>query len=232
MLDLKNCPFCGGKAKISLQGMTYITGPHNQRYYAVIECEPCGVSICGEDSANEDDARPLAIAAWNRRALQAVGPEPAVAVKPLEPIFEKYLEPAGRVSGAYPAYLVTQHIKEMIAEIRSALVATPPAEAVVEALRQIADLEGQAGAGGKAVNIAKDTLAALSTKPAVKDDETVVLPRLTDDIIRAACKAHFGTDNADGVCITVRDRDWTFREAFKRMWSGARAALAAKDGRS
>ncbi len=64
-------------------------------------------------------------------------------------------------------------------------------------------------------------------------DERVVeaLPRLTESMMRAACKAHFGSENIDGVCVTVRDRDWTFRDAFKRMWSGARLALSAKEGR-
>lgn len=51
------------------------------------------------------------------------------------------------------------------------------------------------------------------------------LPRLTDAMMRAACKAHFGTDNIDGIVVTVKERDWSFREAFKRMWSGARSAL-------
>jgi Lar family restriction alleviation protein len=59
--------------------------------------------------------------------------------------------------------------------------------------------------------------------------ETVVKakPRLTDAAIRAACMAHFGTDNVDGVCVTVNDNDWTFRDAFKRMWHGAWSVLAS-----
>lgn len=52
-------------------------------------------------------------------------------------------------------------------------------------------------------------------------------PKLTGAMIEAACKAHYGTENADGVTLTVNDRDWSFREAFKRMWKGARKAAEA-----
>lgn len=55
-------------------------------------------------------------------------------------------------------------------------------------------------------------------------------PRLTDAMIRAACKGHFGDDSIDGIVVTVRDREWSFRHAFKRMWKGAMSALPPAQG--
>lgn len=104
----------------------------------------------------------------NGKDLQAVGPEPAVALKPLEwrDLRERTFPPmwsASTVCGVYdieercasdtPAYVVLGPLFSFIADkdslveakaaaeadyasrIRSALVATPPAEPVVEALR-------------------------------------------------------------------------------------------------
>lgn len=80
----------------------------------------------------------------------------------------------------------------------------------------------------------EDKLAHLAANPTADGAAEVVapdagevkrLPRLTDAMIRAACKAHFGTDAIDVVDLTVNEMNWTFRDAFKRMWSGARAAL-------
>lgn len=199
----------------------------------------------------------------NGKDLQAVGPELAVAVKPLEPIFEKYLEPAGRVSGAYPAYLVTQHIKEMIAEIRSALVATPPAEPVVEALRTEADnaycrfldkmsaplclgvehkLEtGKFGAAELNAHVdarelygfhrgINHALAALAAKPAVKDDETVVeaLRGATASLVAAVSLLKRGSKKAAPSDKMFDQMILDYEKSIKE----ARAALAAKDGRS
>lgn len=53
---------------------------------------------------------------------------------------------------------------------------------------------------------------------------TEAMPRLTEKMMRAACQAHFGSDNIDGIDITVHGRNWSFRDAFKRMWSAARKA--------
>lgn len=49
-------------------------------------------------------------------------------------------------------------------------------------------------------------------------------PRLTDAMIRAACEAHYGSTNVDGVDLTANDHNWSFRDGFKRMWHGARKA--------
>jgi hypothetical protein len=64
--------------------------------------------------------------------------------------------------------------------------------------------------------------------PATKggEVEAAKLPRLTEKMLRAACKAHYGDDNIDGVALTPADIDYSFRDAFKRMWSGVRAALS------
>lgn len=64
------------------------------------------------------------------------------------------------------------------------------------------------------------------TRAASADD---VLPRLTEKIMRAACKAHYGTDNIDGLNMTCADIDYSFRDAFQRMWSGIRATLSSTD---
>lgn len=53
-----------------------------------------------------------------------------------------------------------------------------------------------------------------------------VEPRLTDAAIRAACKAHFGSELIDGINVTSKDIDWSFRDAFRRMWHGAWSALS------
>ena len=63
-----------------------------------------------------------------------------------------------------------------------------------------------------------------------------VLPRLTREMIEAACVAHYGKEpvalvgGADGVDMTSRDVNYAFPVAFRRMWSGVRAALQRKAG--
>lgn len=52
--------------------------------------------------------------------------------------------------------------------------------------------------------------------------DSVRFPKLTDKMIKSACKAHFGSDIVDGINVTAHDIDWSFREAFERMWVGAR----------
>jgi hypothetical protein len=71
---------------------------------------------------------------------------------------------------------------------------------------------------------AADRIEALEAEVERKDKG---FPRLTDAMIRAACKAHYGDDNIDGIGMTADDRDWSFEQAFKRMWSGARRAALA-----
>ena len=51
-------------------------------------------------------------------------------------------------------------------------------------------------------------------------------PRLTEAMIMAACKAHYGSDNIDGISMTVDGRNYSFRQAFRRMWKGVCASLA------
>ncbi|MEA3537610.1 MAG: hypothetical protein U9R73_00600 [Pseudomonadota bacterium] len=52
-------------------------------------------------------------------------------------------------------------------------------------------------------------------------------PRLTEAMIRAASMAHYGSDNIDGIDLTVADTNYSFRDAFERMWDGARNAHCA-----
>lgn len=51
--------------------------------------------------------------------------------------------------------------------------------------------------------------------------------RLTEKMIRAACKAFYETDNIDGVSLSFEGADHTFRSAFTRMWKAAIRARAA-----
>lgn len=57
--ELKNCPFCGGKAKM----LTYRTGEDSMG--AHVECTVCYVSTQASDDAYADTASVAAI--WNRR---------------------------------------------------------------------------------------------------------------------------------------------------------------------
>ena len=55
----------------------------------------------------------------------------------------------------------------------------------------------------------------------------VGLPRLDEGLIIAALHGHYGKTHLgiDGVDLTANDRNWSFREGFKRMWAGVRAEL-------
>ncbi|TIX28892.1 hypothetical protein [Mesorhizobium sp.] len=79
-------------------------------------------------------------------------------------------------------------------------------------------------------------LAAAASSPApgavpgMVEGKPVKRPRLTEAMIRAACKGHYGTENIDGTCLTSHDIDWSFRDAFKRMWKGAMSAAPSPSG--
>lgn len=55
--------------------------------------------------------------------------------------------------------------------------------------------------------------------------------RLTVKMIQAACKAHFRSENIEGVNVTSHGVDYTFRQAFCRMWNAACRARAALEKR-
>lgn len=58
MIELKPCPFCGGKAKLIYIG-----------FMSVVKCQKCGAF--GEvvpDYYEQGDGKTEAIEAWNRRA--------------------------------------------------------------------------------------------------------------------------------------------------------------------
>lgn len=72
--------------------------------------------------------------------------------------------------------------------------------------------------------------AALATPPPSPDRQDVErLPRLDEGLIEAAMLAHYGksavAQGIDGVDLTVNDHNWSFRDGFKRMWSGVRKEL-------
>lgn len=60
MIELKQCPFCSGKA--SLYSGAFFTS------IAQIRCKQCGIRTMEYKSASSEDAKLQAIAAWNRRA--------------------------------------------------------------------------------------------------------------------------------------------------------------------
>lgn len=53
----------------------------------------------------------------------------------------------------------------------------------------------------------------------------VALPRLTERLVKAACMAHYGTDNIHGIDMTASGENFSFDEGFRRMWAGVRKAL-------
>lgn len=161
MLDLKNCPFCGGSTfrryTEDTRHLNSVVTWHHIR---------CDATACAAEMRYPSEEG--VIAAWNRRALQAVGPEPAVAVKPLEWAFRdtkisddlsvwvaraegldftysiwgstnENATAAFTVPKLHNGFFDTLESAKAAAEadyasrIRSALVATPPAERVVEA---------------------------------------------------------------------------------------------------
>jgi len=75
-----------------------------------------------------------------------------------------------------------------------------------------------------------DTLRQIADRiaaaPKVASDTGAGLPRLTRAMMRAACKAHYGDDNIDGISLTVGGHDYNFAQGFARMWKGVRKALA------
>lgn len=68
MSDLLPCPFCGGDAYTE----TYIIE-------AAAGCRECQFKVTREHRPYEYDGLPKVIAAWNRRALPAVQPDPREA---------------------------------------------------------------------------------------------------------------------------------------------------------
>lgn len=163
------------------------------------------------------DAVEAAITAY----LQAVGPEPAVAVKPLVAQIDALLA----LENPVPA--IPHLARSLLASARSALVATPPAEPVVEAPQPANSVRKAAervvwfdwSSNDPDAVAAVDALrAALATKPAVKDDETVVALPPTREYV-------------DRIVRIFRDRPADDTSAVV-LQDYARAALAAKDGRS
>lgn len=156
MLDLKSCPFCGGEAthrRFTGNGFTLARVEYTQ-----VSCQKCRIETEPDQPLGNEDR---AATAWNRRTLQAVGPEPTVAVKPLEwegdfahtrfglfyhvnhatgtpgyVVLEKH-EGSATSKSSWDTVADAQVAAEAdyASRIRSALVATPPAEQVAEALR-------------------------------------------------------------------------------------------------
>lgn len=139
MLDLKNCPFCGGDNVSVQHGTTSTRGQ-----YLMVWCVSC------QAAGGEHLVEAEATAAWNRRTLQAVGPEPAVAGVETCKFYHSQWPVEDRLKARGPYGLITDDGEawryeythsdadggpyDVVCRPRSALVATPPAEPVVEAL--------------------------------------------------------------------------------------------------
>lgn len=143
MLDLKSCPFCGGEAthrRFTGNGFTLARVEYTQ-----VSCQKCRIETEPDQPLGNEDR---AATAWNRRTLQAVGPEP-VAVRELhgpygwlnghralsEDSWELENDPLENSDEyfAIPLYALTDPFAEIGKDgPRSALVATPPAERSAE----------------------------------------------------------------------------------------------------
>lgn len=230
MLDLKNCPFCGGKPTVRRVVEEYHATQHEPagEYDAefLIQCDDCRAE-------QREEYRSDAIAAWNRRALQAVGPEPVnfangpvMAQLPYGEFLSWIADRMVHIHGENPNFDYILRLREIAAWLaRSALVATTPAETVVEArthpLEIYADSYAQMARMGDGkvdcrsveIDIRQNMIpvtTALATKPAVKDDETVVE----------------ALEIARGYILRSNNH-WKDDDLAK-----INAALAAKDGRS
>jgi hypothetical protein len=119
----------------------------------------------------------------------------------------------------------------------SALVATPPAEPVVEALRNdIRDIVRKFEFGSAIAEYVADEimkLPALATKPAVKDDETVV-----EAAHKALVAGKMLLENSIGCAVNHYGDDYYIHGEpgwladCRKDLEALEAALAAKDGRS
>lgn len=176
MLDLKNCPFCGGSTftryTVDTRHLNSVVTWHHIR---------CDAPACAAEMRYPSEEG--VIAAWNRRALQAVGPEPAVDYHGLLDDAAFWIEGALKCKEWNWSPDQFDAASDCLSSIRSALVATPPAEPVVEAPQPANSVRGAAervvsfdwSSNDPDAVAAVDALrAALATKPAVKDDETVV----------------------------------------------------------
>ena len=70
MIELKPCPFCGGKAKLRKQNRTIVEHQTQRNCYVYCtECDGRGKRYL-EGNTQEDHiiARQLAVESWNRRA--------------------------------------------------------------------------------------------------------------------------------------------------------------------
>ena len=240
MLDLKNCPFCGGEAthrRFTGNGFTLARVEYTQ-----VSCQKCRIETEPDQPLGNEDR---AATAWNRRTLQAVGPEPAVAEQIADAVLDwmvKYdLLDAGNEYG--PAEVLAV-LNDLAPSERSALVATPPAERVVEAAgyaERLAIALWEKHYRNAAPNwkpLTGDLIGiltqidnmtsglALATKPAVKDDETVVaLPNWncwrSIDTAPEDCRVILATaGNWVGEAIMLRDEDtgeqvWTWVDTGK-----------------
>ena len=185
--------------------------------------------------------------------LQAAGPEPAVAVKPLVEQIDALL------AFENPVPPIPNLARSLLASARSALVATPPAERVVEVAAQYAERLANVlwekhyrNAAPNWKPLTGDLIGiitqidnmtsglALTTKPAVKDDDTVVEALDASGAIDAVAKAvaelqrriNAGEYVIDTLITNLKTGNCPPEKAVEWFEAEGRAALAAKEGRS
>lgn len=137
MLDLKNCPFCGGKATFAKTTKGW-----------KVECEGRWGTCTINARTHYQPTKGQAVDARNRRALQAVGPEPVAWEYFCDrSYFDMWCvrrKDAPKVFGDGYHVMSEAEAKSLAAYLNSALVATPPAEPVVEAPQPANSVRGAA----------------------------------------------------------------------------------------
>lgn len=263
MLDLKNCPFCGAERAHAIPANRKST----ERLYPIVRCAGCFTEVPGKNNDFSLDCR-SAIAAWNRRALQAVGPEPAVAGVETCKFYHSQWPVEDRLKARGPYGLITDDGEawryeythsdadggpyDFVCRPRSALVATPPAETVVEEAtryaERLANVLWEKHYRNAAPNwkpLTGDLIGiltqidnmtsglALATEPAVKDDETVA-----EAAHKALVAGKMLLENSIGCAVNRYGDDYYIHGEpgwladCRKDLEALEAALAAKDGRS
>lgn len=67
MKNLKNCPFCGSKAKVIFE---YVTDEKNH-WFAQVQCQTCFATAIGTWKETLKEAKQEAIDKWNRRCHES-----------------------------------------------------------------------------------------------------------------------------------------------------------------
>lgn len=106
-------------------------------------------------------------------------------------------------------------------------------DAAIAAIGVIGNLDDRAWAEKALRALPVVQIHTTADAPAVK---VKALPRLTGAMVEAACVGHYGRKavaqlgGAGGVDMTADGINYTFPDAFRRMWRGIAKHLAALEG--